>query len=900
LLAQSFTSKQWDETYNRANNKLPEIEELTEFSEIREDLSDILPKVARGFTEQALREQDAEKKAEILKKVDAAIALYSRPSYIPSSLRERPAVDKVIREVADKRREIDHQLTMEKDYRVALAEIRNMNAAGKTNDAIDQYQKLTSKYRELAARPELQQAIADASLAEQQNVKPVSLDWAAVNQEAPSPIDKTLVLATQTGSPAVGIENETVAYLVDGSVYQIKAGDGSILWRRYVGFQTRHDPVNIGNNLLVSDQNKKEIALVDGASGKLVWRLPIGGPYHQPRVQDQSILLTTAAGKLLRINAADGTISAACQLPQQTTVPCASNSSFVYQPGRHTNLYVMAADDMSCTSVNFVGADHVAGSISVPPTIVSGHLLLLVNGGDYSNLHVYRIEDDGKKLTEVQIFPRITKGVVNTPMFRFDRWVLLVSDIGDMKMLAINSTEADDPVSISVDEQFAVDEQMQNQMEMFGLKHYLSAKSGRLWIGNRGLSQYRIVKSQAKFDRKTWTNGSDVYLGPIVRKGDFILTLRRRNKSALASVSAIDPETHQQIWRTDFSAPLAGSVVKEDKSTFAVSSQGDIFPINESLLTSGYSGKPSSRGSEIIETLVFEDNVPLGPGKRVFYGPLARTKILNADIDAGQARVVDLLAPANKPSCPPIAFADQIIIASKSGQVAKVNPATGKTTLTPFQPEVQPGKPIRWCQPAIIDGTRFVIANGDSGMVYLLEATDVDIQSRFELDHQIKIMSPLVNVGEAVLAVDFDESRYRLLNFSVSDSIKLISSHELPADYVAGPMKFDSGVLLQLANNQLVFFAADKFAAGTSNSKPSWTVELRNQKLAGPPIDFGGNILLATQAGQLLVVNPATGEKIKSVELGQPIAGSPTLSGSQLLIGGRDGSVHVVSTDQLK
>ena len=905
LLAQSFNAKQWQETYNRAKNKLPEIESLEEFNEIREDLGEILPKTARGFAFQAKKEKNIEKKKELLDKLDNAMGLVDTASYIPSKIRNRPVVAKVIEEVKDLRREIDREIKMEKIYVEVLGEIKQLTNAGKTNEAIGKYQTLTDEYPKLKPRAELQKAVGDAAVAEQKNVKTFTPNIQPVATEIESPISKTLLLSSQSANSktAVGLEEDVIAYLVDGSVYMLDCGTGKILWRKYVGYRTRVEPQwtdKSREKVVVANSDTSEFACYESKSGKLVWRVAIGNPFHPPRMMDQAMIVTTYDGQLLKINLDDGSILAAAKLPQGTTTQCAANSSFIFQPGQHTNLYVFSAADLSCQAVTFVGADHVAGSITVPPHIVAGHMFLLVNGGNYSNLHVYRIEDDGKTLTEVQYIQRFTRGVVSTPMLRMDRWIVIASDTGDMKLMEVNKTEEKNPVSQAAAFNFSVDDTLATQMRMTGLRHFIMSYSGKIWIANRGLTRFKVIKSQGKFNRDLVTNGEATYLGPIVRRGDFAITLRRRGNSALASVACINPNDHSEVWRTDFSAPTAGPVFRDGNAGFVASSQGDIFAINAELMKTGVSSQPLYRGSKILQDLIFAGSLDFGAGKQFFYGPLNQKRVLNYDKDSPTiSQIINLVSPADKPSCPPIRLGNKVVFASRKGQISAIDPGSGQSKSEAFQPEVQPGKDIRWCRPVAIDNTRFVIADGDDGIFYLLNATDSDIQKVNQLNHEDVIKSPLAKVGNLVVAVDNDGTSDRLISLTVGDALEKAVNIQLPADYVAGPMNYDAGVIVVLANNSVAYFEASQLAKGATGSDPKWTIPLRGRSLAGSPVKVNDQHVFATSNGDLMVVAP-DGSVSKTIETGQPISGTPVVAGNNLLITGRDGHIHIVSLDKLK
>ena len=109
-----------------------------------------------------------------------------------------------------------------------------------------------------------------------------------------------------------------------------------------------------------------------------------------------------------------------------------------------------------------------------------------------------------------------------------------------------------------------------------------------------------------------------------------------------------------------------------------------------------------------------------------------------------------------------------------------------------------------------------------------------------------------------------------------------------------------AGFVLQLSTNELAYYDASQMAEGTANSAPKWKMAINNESMSGAPVELDGLTVVAFSNGNLVVVNPETGERVKTVSVGQPIVGVPVLSNNKLLISGRDGTVHVVPMDALK
>ena len=895
LLAQSFTAKQWDETYLRALEKLPEIESLEEFREIRDSLSDILPKTALGFTEKALATAEIEGKASLLKQADDAMQLVETPAYIPSSFRQKPAVEDTIRNVTDNRREIRYVLEMEQKYIDSLAQINQLVEEGKTDKAMQVFQSLTSKYKSLLARQPLVDAIGNAAEKERQNVGAGELNTQPVAPRSDSVIRKTLLLARQEGGSAAGLESRVLSMLVDGAVYGVRAVDGHVLWRRHVGLETGIEPLQLGADAVVlSDESRDTLEAVDRQTGERRWAVGIGEPFFAPATDGRDLFVTTASGKIARIDGGTGAVAAVAQLPQSATVSCCVADGYVYQPGEYSNFYVLSASDLSCTSTNFVGTDHIAGSVTIPPRVVAGYLLLVINRGDYSNLHAYEVVGDGT-LVAAQFMERFTEGEVNTPMYTFERWTILASDTGDLKMAGVNRTDKDRPIDVSAEYDFAVDDSALRR-QLVGMRHYLYADNGSLWIGNKGITKYRIIKSRNVFERRLPSFGNDIFLGPIEGEGEFLLTVRRRQGSRMASLAALSVSDHSEVWRTDLAAPLAGAGIRAGNETFVVSSQGDKFEVDADLLANGFSGRPVTQGSTILQDLLFVGRLALANGREVYYGPADRRTILNY---RGQdSQLVDFVEPADAPSCPPIAMGDSLVVASVTGHVSLVNPQTGQIEGTPFLPEVQPDSRIRWTRPCRISEDQLVIADQDSGDFYRLRVTAAGLELESQSEYGSPIDSPLGFAGGMVVAVGAGkDGGSRLLSFDPQDlSLQTQASVDLPAGLVEGPyLVGNAGWVLKLADNTLRYFDAQQLSGG--DTAQAWSVGQIESTLAGEPVMLGQSLVVPLASGRVLRIDVANGQ-VDELDLQQPLAGSPWEMDGSWAFPTLDGHVHLVDAPQ--
>src|SRR5205085_6728250 len=97
----------------------------------------------------------------------------------------------------------------------------------------------------------------------------------------------------------------------------IDVATGKVAWQRYVGAQTRALPLPVsGGDVVVVDQAHREALRLAKATGKVVWRQSFGEAASAPQLVGDHLFLTLESGRVVRLNAANGELDRAAQLPQ--------------------------------------------------------------------------------------------------------------------------------------------------------------------------------------------------------------------------------------------------------------------------------------------------------------------------------------------------------------------------------------------------------------------------------------------------------------------------------------------------------------------------------------------------------------------------------------------------------
>lgn len=886
MLAAPWESKNYEEVLKVAAQHLPNVYEEDSFGDLRPDLGLMLPGSALEVTAIAnslsIGNTPAELEAQLAKAKDAK-SICDDSRFLTGSIRKTESVARKLDEINDNVRRIQDAIRKETDLSTTSEQIAALTASGKTNEAFSAYNLLIRKYGDLGTRSELRELMKQVSVKEVELVKNAEVSITGTNEDLESLVESQVVVARREGTPISSLQGVVLPVLADGVLYGIDAGDGTVLWNRFLGYETSLEPqwadTENHDELIVCDQRFNQILKIGALDGKLIWRCDIGEEFNRPTITIGKIIVTTLSGKMIGLNTATGDSFASVQLPQEARVPATVSTRYplIFQPGEYSNLYVLSLEDLSCREVVYLG--HSPGSVSVSAYEWSGYVLVPINGADYCDLHVLKPSkeegvDPGLGITRTQTILRVTTGHINTPLFRMGRRVLAVSDTGDLRLLEMNKIDNEDaPINPVSEQQFEVRK---------GDKHYVQAEGSRLWIAGKGIERYRL-SAVNEFKRLPLADPGDFFLGPVERFDNTLIHVRRRARSAMTSISAVDAESMQETWRTDLGAPFAGAPKLVDGKIQVVSSQGDLFSVDDAAQRVGYIDR-GVWSADVAENYQFNQSIQLANGSYVCVGPAGRRDIILIKPD-GTSTLGRLPSRADTPACPIIGLGNSIVVASKKGQVVIVNPETGQFG-TPFQPPKQPGEDSNWRTPTVVSDSEVVVGQKE-GQLYLLGTDGKSFELKSEINTQSTLDSGLVSRAKVVYGALRTEDGAYMVAWNTDGGFAEAKRLELDANYVAGPWIAGESLLMTDDQGNLVAFPFDL-------SGVQWKLPLGSDALTGAPIASGQSLLLTMSSGVMKVLDAGTGEVSKEVDFSQPVMHEPLFTEDKVFIGGADGRLLVL------
>lgn len=889
LMRSKFAARHYKETLMTGQELLPKLaeEEDNQLSQIRDDVGYILTESLARVSADAVELTGVPEMTKAADELDEFSEFIDNPIYLSGTARKGQKISDLLANIENNKRAVRGHINKEVAYESTMKEIKEKGEKNETDRAFRTYIELIRQYPDLAARDELRKTMAEISAKERELVGPLEKQLVVSNEPPKSIADHSVALASTSGSPVNSLREEVLTTLVNGSVYGVDGGTGDVRWRKYVGVQTTYQPVKLGpGQALVSDLLRQEISRIDTSNGQTVWRTRVEQPFREPNVVDEKIVVTTNAGTVYLIDASTGKQTGGVQLPQatNTTGTAASRLPLIYQVGSYSNLYTISTTDFTCKEVTYLG--HAENSIAVPPMVWSGMVLVVVNTGNSADLLVLKPDEAGLNLKTAQIIRSITDAPISTPIAYFGRGLLLFAENGDLRVLELNPGNDVSPVTVLAKKRFDTE----------GERAYAAFRGSTLWAAGRALRRYKLQRSLGQFKDAEVVEPGDTFLSAPQVLDETLFHVRRRKGSAMTSLSMVDAKTLKPIWRTDVGGKIAG-LVPSDDAVMAVSNQGDVFRIDRDALANDVASMPVL-ASEIMENLKFSDTITLDGGKTMVAFPASgAADLLSYRMGQDKSRLFKLgIDPQDEVATPPLQVGPSLMIATAKGQVARIDPQSGRIVGTPFLPPVAPGMRLPWFPLTAVGDTGLIAAHAEfktaggksASRIFVLDlGNERSVTKVGEIETELPLVSPLAVVGNQAIGVLRGEDSDQLFRMPLDSSPTIANSTAINARRIDGPWMVNDLLLVQTDGDELVAFDGEFSVL--------WKQTIGNVSLTGSPNAVGGGILCTLSNGQLITLSANDGSVVNSIDIKQPLAGSPVVVGQSVWLPGSDGTVHMVT-----
>lgn len=878
---EAVTSGDPTKALSEAKRLLPTVEDEEAMGDELPALADNLVTVGENIASKAEKIRDTEEKKTLLAGLDELIELTQNAKYVSSSLRQNLATR--LAELGESRSRINRTINRNVHLAETLVAMREFLDAQQTKQAYDARKQLLRDYPELTDDVELEKLIVEASGIQQQLVSAVSDVPETFRDDLQTKDLKSIVLANRAGTGAPGLVNRIIYFQVRGSVMAFEADTGKNLWRRFVGYRNSHLPTPLGDlpadGVLLSDGVRGEVQRLSGIEGELQWRTVIGEPFNAPQVDGEDVYLSTVSGRLLALDAINGEVKWATQLPQATPVSpgVSGKASRIYQVGDHSNLYIIDGKNGKCIESFYT--QHAEGAVRVPPVAHLGHLFVIENiDPKTSRVHILRMDDKGQGLVPAQAPILMTGNVITPPKIQRRRLIVL-SDRGEVKVLDVDPAAENEQVTVIAQQVASYEQSTATQMDV---------DTSQMWVTGTRINRYQLQANTGRIVFSWAKHAGDSFIAPPKLMDGVLFHARVLKGTKGVRVAAVDPDTGEMKWQTDVGVPVA-MLTPATGGVHAITSQAALYMLDGDAYKQGITGSPlENPGGTDGFTLRFENPLKLNEdvtvllnaensGQLAVYNPTRRRETL---------RIVKLGVGFSKATAPPLIAAGGVLIALDNGRIVLKDYRTGADLGSPFQPAAAPEGNVEWYQMvALPSDPEQIVIGDDRGKLYRIRAGD-QLRSLSEVDNPQKLLGPMAAIEQSLFATTAGPAADVLLRYDIN-SLQEAQRLTLEGRVVWGPVSVDDKILLRTDDGKLRAF--------DNAAQPLWDVELPAGRLMAVPTTVDGQWMLVGEPGWLIAMNPSDGSITGQTNIGEPLSAAPLPVGrsNRLFVPGSEGVVYI-------
>ncbi|MCA9212142.1 MAG: PQQ-binding-like beta-propeller repeat protein [Planctomycetales bacterium] len=878
------TAKNWESALTKVQNDLPTIEAEVAFDEARGELASILPNIMDGFAtaaDSAANSEDAQRNLDL---ANAALKEINNSSYLPTRFRKdlQPKIDSI----EGIMKTVERNINRDKELNNAVAKINSAVEAGNTREAYETRRELLNKYPLLHDNEKLAATIGSITEKERGKVIPITTPPEAVAGDRAVASDIRVTLAARKGNTIEQLAGQIAYVQTRGSVYAINANDGSVAWRRFVGFEADVAPLSLGqsfnSDVIAVDSRVNELVRLAAADGKAQWRVPCDGQFTSP-VSFESRLFVTCShdqtGRLLVVDPNSGQTTGGVEFPMAISCsPLITRSGQIIQPGDHSSVFVLNSQDMQCTDVAYIG--HGAGTIVVPPIEVLDYIVVAENpASNFSLLHVLKRNPEDGKLIETTKPVRL-EGRIVVPMTSDGKNFVVSTDRGEVEVFEFRNNQ-DTPEKAVSPGVTAMGETSTG---------YVHFADGRLWVGNTQFARYDVQLARKALARKWIRNKGDRYIAPFQQFGNVLIAVRQPEGRRGATVTALqiagNADDGNVLWEVDLGVQPAGNVFIHDKALNVVTANTDLFRLGRSELQQPVINEASARIPSAKLPVVTE-SLDMGNGVRVFLSEQAPSKIVVFDSSAPNAMsLVDLQLGGDQPAALPVSYKGALVVPAVSGAVYYVDPKTGTPVANEFQPSLTSNQEAKWPRPVVI-GDELFMPDG-AGQVYrvaLNSNPQPHLASVAQANSDFLPRGNMAVLGNIVYGVQRAVAGDEIVSVNAADLNAATKRWDLGGRVAWGPASVGQFVFVTSDSGEMICF--------DGGQNEVWRTKLQHGPIAGEPLVLGDQLVVTSISGIVSKLSIASGEETSQFDVGEPLGSGAVQFGERSIALGSDGTLHV-------
>ena len=267
------------------------------------------------------------------------------------------------------------------------------------------------------------------------------------------------------------------------------------------------------------------------------------------------------------------------------------------------------------------------------------------------------------------------------------------------------------------------------------------------------LTRYELQTSRGQLVRKWLNSKGDRFVAPLQLRGSTLFHLRQRQGKLGATMAAVHVGDERNglregevIWEVDLGVPPAGEpyINRAAQEINVVSGNATLFAVGKEAIRAGVVDAASQEVDD-LQLPPLEMGVVLTDQLRAYCPGRAGDRVVIFDATSGKPslRVATLDLAGQQAGAVPVAFERQLAVPVTAGAVYLLDPATGKPSVSPFQPPMAVETEVVWQPPTVSDAGDQLLLSDNRGQVYVL-SVQADPQPHLVAVHQQQLDAPPV------------------------------------------------------------------------------------------------------------------------------------------------------------
>lgn len=763
------------------------------------------------------------------------------------------------------------------------ATFEKMDAAINRKDpilAFDARRLLLDRYPELTADKGLAARHAKALEVEQQLIARDDSSSDALTDERATPFATPLTLALHTRALTDEVSaGRTVLAVGQDCLFGVDTITGDLVWRRVIGLDTPFAPVRVDAAVpaaLYFDTNHRELVLVQQTDGALIWRQPVGQMASAPPlVESGQIFLPTVDRALHLIDLASGQATARLKFSRSLAASpvLLSDNTHLLVAGEQAVLYVLKARPLECVSVVYSG--HPQGSIRAP-LLPMGKLVLMAENDrkDSARLRVFDAADPAARLPVVAE-ERVRGQVLDAPILRGKD--LFVSSTYERVAAFTVSDDLSQQV-LTPRASIQVDGAQPAAM-------YLAAgPDGQLWMASTAVRKFQLKGASIQLDDRHTAVGFASQ--PLQTVGELLFSGRKMPYSDGVTFSQIERGDMVSRWKTVVGARILAAAATSPQSILCLDEEGNLFQVTQTELQNGGFRHRANGQLELPEGMTAPLRARAFEGGRIVADCGGQTPRVWVVSPQGQVeQTIDLDAPLE---AAPVIIAERLVL-PLPGRLKAVSLRAGLPAVDDFLPGFERGEDRTWRHLINVDAKAAVAADS-AGTVLRVEYAEMPVPhlketARLDLGQPIDVE---LSQGGGMVFVAPSTGKLHVL-----DAVSLTPSADvsLPAPCTNRPWYVEGFLFVETEQRNLNCYQVE-----SGRAQPLWSQEIGAPGLAGTPVVAGSGFFAVTRNGNVVALDPASGERHAEASLGQPVTLAPQSLGNFVVVPAVDGSLYRIES----